>query len=112
MIEMLKAGMNVARLNFSHGDHESQQILLDNLRFAMMESGIDCKVLLDTKGPEIRTGTLEKPMEIKCGDLLTIHSNPDFIGRDKEFGCSYDLTKSVQEMGFILIADGNLSCQV
>ena len=55
---MLKAGMRVARFNFSHGTHEYHQETLDNLRTACKNIGIDCAVLLDTKGPEIRTGML------------------------------------------------------
>ncbi|KAJ7513362.1 hypothetical protein O6H91_24G002800 [Diphasiastrum complanatum] len=54
--KLLEAGMNVARFNFSHGTHEYHQETLDNLRIAMENTKIMCAVLLDTKGPEIRTG--------------------------------------------------------
>ncbi|KAM1753619.1 hypothetical protein ACFX12_006185 [Malus domestica] len=59
-----RAGMNVARFNFSHGSHEYHQETLNNLRAAMEPTGILCAIMLDTKGPEIRTGFLkdEKPV--------------------------------------------------
>uniref|UniRef100_A0A1J3DDU0 Pyruvate kinase n=1 Tax=Noccaea caerulescens TaxID=107243 RepID=A0A1J3DDU0_NOCCA len=58
--KLLKAGMNVARFNFSHGSHAYHQETLDNLRTAMHKTGILCAVMLDTKGPEIRTGLLKE----------------------------------------------------
>ncbi|CAA7033111.1 unnamed protein product [Microthlaspi erraticum] len=58
--KLLKAGMNVARFNFSHGSHADHQETLDNLRTAMHNTGILCAVMLDTKGPEIQTGLLKE----------------------------------------------------
>ena len=57
--ELLTAGMTVARFNFSHGDHEYHQATLDNLRIACKNTRLMCASMLDTKGPEIRTGELE-----------------------------------------------------
>lgn len=60
--------MNVARLNFSHGDHEMHARSLSNLRKAVeARPGCHCAVLLDTKGPEIRTGFLKdhKPIQLR-----------------------------------------------
>ncbi|VVB04005.1 unnamed protein product [Arabis nemorensis] len=78
MIEkLLKAGMNVARFNFSYGSHAYHQETLNNLRIAIRNTGILCAVMLDTKGPEIRTGFLKegKPIELiqeqlKPGDVI------------------------------------------
>ncbi|KRX73964.1 Pyruvate kinase, cytosolic isozyme, partial [Trichinella patagoniensis] len=53
--KLLRAGMNVARFNFSHGTHEYHQETLENLNIAMQNTQILCAVMLDTKGPEIRT---------------------------------------------------------
>jgi pyruvate kinase len=58
LVSMLKKGMNIARLNFSHGDHESHGDTLQKVRAASKASGVPCAILLDTKGPEIRTGML------------------------------------------------------
>ena len=67
---MLDAGMNVARLNFSHGDHESQYKKLSAVRAAMAKRpDKKCAILVDTKGPEIRTGLLQdsQKIEVKAG---------------------------------------------
>ena len=67
LVKMLDAGMNVARLNFSHGDHKGHAQSLDNLREALQQRpNLTCAVMLDTKGPEIRTGYLKTrdPVEI------------------------------------------------
>jgi hypothetical protein len=65
------AGMSIARFNFSHGSHAYHQETLDNLRTACDNVGIMCAVLLDTKGPEIRTGFLKdgKPVTLLAGQV-------------------------------------------
>ncbi|CAA7033109.1 unnamed protein product [Microthlaspi erraticum] len=73
MIEkLLKAGMNVARFNFSHGSHAEHQETLDNLTTAMHNTGILCAVMLDTKGPEIRTGFLKEEKPIKKDNIISM----------------------------------------
>ena len=70
LVKMLDAGMNVARLNFSHGDHKTHQGTLDNLKSALKQRPeMTCAVMLDTKGPEIRTGLNRdnKPIDIQSG---------------------------------------------
>jgi pyruvate kinase len=70
LVKMLDAGMNVARLNFSHGDHKTHSGTLENLRSALKQRPeITCAVMLDTKGPEIRTGLNRdnKPIDIQSG---------------------------------------------
>jgi len=65
--EMLERGMTVARLNFSHGDHEYHGKTVQNVREACSRNKkYNCAIMLDTKGPEIRTGLLEdhKPVTI------------------------------------------------
>ena len=56
LTELLKAGLNVARLNFSHGDFAEHQVKLDNLKAAVEKTGIPCAVLQDLGGPKIRIG--------------------------------------------------------
>ena len=59
MTEMLKAGMNVARLNFSHGDHESHREVIETFRRVRERLGKPAAIMLDTKGPEVRICTFK-----------------------------------------------------
>ena len=59
LTKLLNAGMNVMRLNFSHGDFEEHGNRIKNLREVMQETGLKAAIMLDTKGPEIRTIKLE-----------------------------------------------------
>ena len=71
--DMLEAGMNVARLNFSHGTHEGHGKTIDLFRKVRDELGVPAAVLLDTKGPEIRTGNFVRGEEIlKDGQKFTL----------------------------------------
>ena len=113
--KMLKAGMSIARFNFSHGSHEYHQETLDNLRQASENTGIMCAILQDTKGPEIRTGLLEhgEPVHYHAGDEITLTTNYDTVGNNKLIAVSYpDLAKDVSVGSKILCADGSLTLTV
>ncbi|CAI9260232.1 unnamed protein product [Lactuca saligna] len=116
MVEkLLKAGMNVARFNFSHGSFEYHQETLDNLRQAMDNTGILCAVMLDTKGPEIRTGFLKdgKPIQLKQGQEITISTDYTIKGDEKTICMSYKkLAHDVKPQSVILCADGTISFTV
>jgi pyruvate kinase len=116
MVEkLLRAGMNVARFNFSHGSHEYHQETLDNLRAAMENTGILCAVMLDTKGPEIRTGFLKdaKPIQLKQGNEITISTDYSIKGDEKTICMSYKkLAEDVKPGSVILCADGTISFTV
>ncbi|KAK4482915.1 hypothetical protein RD792_010088 [Penstemon davidsonii] len=116
MVEkLLRAGMNVARFNFSHGSHEYHQETLDNLRKGMENTGILCAVMLDTKGPEIRTGFLKdaKPVQLKKGMEITISTDYDLKGDEKTICMSYKkLAEDVYPGSVILCADGTISFTV
>ncbi|XP_058730612.1 pyruvate kinase, cytosolic isozyme-like [Vicia villosa] len=116
MVEkLLRAGMNVARFNFSHGSHEYHQETLDNLRAAMENTGILCAVMLDTKGPEIRTGFLKdgKPIQLKLGHEITISTDYSLKGDEKTISMSYKkLAHDVKPGSVILCADGTISFTV
>jgi len=112
---MLDAGMNVARLNFSHGDHATHGQSLDNLRAALKQRpDMTCGVMLDTKGPEIRTGLLKnKSVELKAGQSLKITTDYTFEGDETCISCSYpDLPTTVKVGSTMFIADGSLTCTV
>ncbi|KAF3502986.1 hypothetical protein F2Q69_00045208, partial [Brassica cretica] len=116
MIEkLLRAGMNVARFNFSHGSHEYHQDTLNNLRTAMQNTGILAAVMLDTKGPEIRTGFLKdgNPIQLKEGQEITITTDYDIQGDESTISMSYKkLPLDVQPGNTILCADGSISLAV
>ena len=71
---LLEAGMNVARLNFSHGSHDEHAKRIALLKKLRSETGIPCALMLDTKGPEIRTGRLAqgKPLALCAGQTLVL----------------------------------------
>ncbi|KAE8902837.1 Pyruvate kinase [Phytophthora fragariae] len=110
--QLLDAGMNVARLNFSHGDHELHMRSLSNLREAMAaRPGCHCAVLLDTKGPEIRSGFLKghTPVQLKAGQTLEITTDYGVEGDSSRIACTYEqLPTSVSVGSKILCDDGSL----
>eukprot|EP00898_Chlorokybus_atmophyticus_P000724 jgi/Chlat1/1652/Chrsp127S01949 len=113
--KLLQAGMSVARFNFSHGSHEYHQETLDNLKQAMRNTKIMCAVLLDTKGPEIRTGMLEggNPVQLVAGSEVTLTTDYTVKGNDKLIACSYKkLAQDVAPGKKILMADGSITLSV
>lgn len=116
LVKMLDAGMNVARLNFSHGDHTSHGKSLDNLEAALQQRpDKHCAVMLDTKGPEIRTGMLKdgKAIELQANQSLKISTDYTLQGDTTMISCSYkSLPTTVNVGSTIFIADGSLTCEV
>ncbi|CAI0384632.1 unnamed protein product [Linum tenue] len=113
--KLLEAGMNVARFNFSHGTHDYHQQTLDNLRAAMSATGIPCAVMLDTKGPEIRTGFLKdgKPIELKQGSEILISTDYNLRGDETQIAMSYKkIAEDVKPGSRILCSDGTISLRV
>jgi pyruvate kinase len=110
--QLMDAGMNVARFNFSHGDHEGHGKVLERLRKVAKEKKRNIAVLLDTKGPEIRTGFFADGIDkinLSKGDTIVLTTDYDFKGDSKRLACSYPtLAKSVTQGQAILIADGSL----
>ncbi|MCK9453736.1 pyruvate kinase [Sulfurimonas sp.] len=68
--ELVRAGVNVFRLNFSHGDYEYHTTVLGRIREVMKKTGLVVGVLQDISGPKIRIGELEHSFELRCGDVL------------------------------------------
>lgn len=108
---LIEAGMGVARFNFSHGDHEGHQACLDRLRQAAENKGAHVAVMLDTKGPEIRSGFFAEgnKIELTKGETIVLTSDYSFKGNNKKLACSYQsLATSVNPGQSILVADGSL----
>ncbi|GJN31340.1 hypothetical protein PR202_gb19729 [Eleusine coracana subsp. coracana] len=112
---LLRAGMCVARFNFSHGSHEYHQETLDNLRKAMDITGLICAVMLDTKGPEIRTGFLKdgKPIQLTQGKEITIATDYSIKGDENMISMSYPkIAVDLKPGSNILCADGTITLTV
>lgn len=111
--KMLLAGMNVARLNFSHGTHEGHKETIDKFRKVRDEMGIPAAVLLDTKGPEIRTGNfLKGSEELKEGQMFTL-TTQQVDGTAEIVSVTYkDLPKEVSPGNLVLINDGKIVIRV
>ena len=112
---MLKAGMNVARFNFSHGDHESHRQNIELFRSVRDRLGLAAAVLLDTKGPEIRIQEMEGEnhcAELHEGDSFTLTTN-EMVGNAKMASITYkDLPSKLQSGNIILVDDGKIRLRV
>jgi len=109
------AGMNVMRMNLSHGDHEEQGFRIRNVKALNAEKGWNVGMALDTKGPEIRTGYLknDEPVMIHTGDIIRITMDYSFLGDAKKVAISYPgLYDDIHVGGRILIEDGLLTLKV
>lgn len=111
--QLLDAGMNVARLNFSHGTHEEQQVRVDRLKKVRESAGKPIALLLDTKGPEIRLGKFEAgTVELIEGNSFTL-MNADVMGTVEFATVSYkQLYGDVKKGTRILINDGLVALEV
>ena len=113
LTQMVKAGMNVMRLNFSHGDHAGHLEKINTLRKINESLNTNVAILLDTKGPEIRTGDFENGIaELQKGQKVTIVQE-DILGNSDRFSISYkQLYRDVAVGGNILIDDGQIALVV
>jgi pyruvate kinase len=111
--KLIEAGMNVARLNFSHGDFEEHGNRIKNIRQACRELGKTVAILLDTKGPEIRLGNLaEEPIELKAGEYVTL-TTENILGDRNRIPVTYqDLPRDVKPGDTILLDDGLIGLKV
>ncbi len=110
--KMFQNGMNVARLNFSHGTHDKHLETIELFRSVRDELGIPAAILLDTKGPEIRTGLLDKPVELNSGDKLTLTSK-NMVGNKEIVSITYArLPMLVSKGDTIKIDDGSIILKV
>ncbi len=108
--EMCKAGMNVARLNFSHNTYEDHQKRIDLIKKVRNELSLPIAIMLDTKGPEYRIKTFEKgKITLKEGDIFTF-TTKEIIGSDKQVSVTYkNLIKDLNVGDKILLNNGLLS---
>jgi pyruvate kinase len=118
LVELMDAGLNICRLNFSHGDHEVHGATVQRIREAAAKrpGGRPIGILLDTKGPEIRTGFFKEgidKIELVQGEELKLVIDYSYKGDKTCIAVSYDkLCTSVAPGNTILCADGSLSLKV
>ncbi|MEA5003448.1 MAG: pyruvate kinase [Christensenella sp.] len=113
MIErMIEAGMDVARFNFSHGDHDVQKERIKKIRKISKKMGRYISCLLDTKGPEIRIGQFETgSVELKTGDVFTLTTR-EVVGDETIVSISFkDLPRDLKQGAVVLIDDGLIELQ-
>ncbi|BDG44626.1 pyruvate kinase [Saccharococcus caldoxylosilyticus] len=113
LVQLIEAGMNVARLNFSHGDHMEHGRRIQNIREAAKRTGKKVAILLDTKGPEIRTHDMENgSIELKEGSQLVI-SMKEVLGTPEKISVTYEgLIDDVVPGSKILLDDGLIGLEV
>lgn len=112
--KLIENGMDVARFNFSHGDHEEQKSRMDLLKELRQELNTNTAILLDTKGPEIRTGVLKggKRIMLKAGERFTL-TTEEIEGDESKVSITYEgLVQDVDAGRVILIDDGLIELKV
>lgn len=113
LVNLINAGMNVCRLNFSHGDYEEHGARIKNIREAVKITGKRVAILLDTKGPEIRTNDMGNgAITMKIGDSVRI-SMTEVLGTNEKFSITYpELINDVNVGSHILLDDGLIDLEV
>ena len=111
--QVARNGMDVARFNFSHGTHEEHKARMDRLKVVREELGLPIAILLDTKGPEIRTGDMENgKIYLKKGQMLRLTPRV-CLGTPEKISITYpELYQDVQAGTSILIDDGLIEMRV
>ena len=111
--DMLKAGMNVARLNFSHGDFAEHQPKVDNTRAASEKTGLPVAIMQDLGGPKIRIGDFYKEsITLKEGQTFTL-TTEKIVGNEKKVYVNYaPLPKEVKAGGLIMLHDGKKKLEI
>ena len=107
LTRLAQAGMDVARLNFSHGSHEEHLEKIKKIRTISEKTGKAIAILQDLQGPKIRVGKFENPpIQLQPGDLFTITTD-QILGNENIVSTSYkNLPKDVQPGDYILVNDG------
>jgi pyruvate kinase len=113
ILELIDAGMNVARINFSHGTHEEHKIVIQNLKKARAAKKIPLAIMVDTKGPEIRLGNMENgAVPVQAGQKILLVKK-EVIGDDKQISLTPPEVLDAIEPGMrLLIDDGYIIAKV
>lgn len=114
MRTLVKEGMDIARFNFSHGTHEEQKERMNKLKRIREEEGKHIAILLDTKGPEIRTGVLKDGKKVQLAEGNTfVLTTEEIVGDESRVAITYSgLVEDISVGGKILIDDGLIELEV
>jgi len=114
LLELVKAGVNVFRLNFSHGSHENKAEIIEQIRKINKTEPYNIAILADLQGPKLRVGDIENgALKIEPGDILTFTSKEKVVGTKDRIYISYpNLHNDVNIGEKILIDDGKLEVVV
>jgi pyruvate kinase len=107
---MIDAGMDIARLDFSWGDHKSWGKSIEKLKEALKaRPGKHCPILMDIKGIEVKTSVTRehKPIDLKLNQELEICNDPSYEADEKKFGCSLKTLHHSVKPGTIIWLDKN-----
>ncbi|MGL1930682.1 MAG: pyruvate kinase [Desulfotalea sp.] len=110
--DLIKAGMNVARINLSHGNAESYKVLINNVKTARLNVHADTAILLDTRGPEVRVKGLEQSIFLDVGQDLIITAKPETSTRSTISTNYPNLVNDIRIDDLILMDDGKLTVKV
>lgn len=113
LLELVKAGVNVFRLNFSHGSHENKARIIEDIKKINKNQPYNISVIGDLQGPKLRVGEIENgSIEIKAGDIITF-TNEKLVGTNERIYVSYpNLHDDVVIGNIIMIDDGKLEVKV
>lgn len=111
---LIRGGMNVARCNFSHGTHDDHKARIDKVKEMRKKCDQPVAILLDTKGPEIRTGLFKDGViHVRAGQIFTLVGDREVEGNEKQVNITFDrLYKDVAPGTIILIDDGLVKLEV
>jgi pyruvate kinase len=112
--DLMAAGVDVVRLNFSHGTHDSHRVVFDRVRQASARAGRPVAILQDLSGPKIRTGALEgkRPLHLAPGDGLAVATGDGVGGAGRVFTTFAGLAASVRPGDRLLLDDGRIELRV
>ncbi len=113
MVQMIQAGMNVARLNFSHGEFSAHKRVIENLRAASLSAGRRIAIMADLSGPKMRIGKIDpEPVELRQGEAFTLTTD-DIVGDKNRVSVSFrGLPQSVKPGDTLFLNDGYIQLEV
>ncbi len=114
LFELMNNGMDIARLNFSHGSHEEHKVRIERLKRVRERADLPCAIMLDTMGPEIRTGLLKegRPVDLEEGHRITLTLDKIEGDASRVSQSSPELLEAAAPGMVILIDDGLIGLEV